>query len=236
LNDHEVHVWMVHTTEQDGTEEMLAALLSSDERQRASRFKFKKDRRLYIIAHGGLRVLLAGYLRTAPGEIRFVVGAHGKPRLAQADGNAIEFNLSHSHNMALVAFTRGRALGIDLEFSKKNFVFDEIAHRFFTAKEVAAIFELPETMQREAFFRCWTSKEALLKAKSTGLSGQLDEVQITLAGDGSVRIDANVPGWSLAELRPGNGYEAALAVEGGMFAIRRFQWKPALIHSVRGAR
>jgi 4'-phosphopantetheinyl transferase len=227
---------MFHTTDQDGTDEILAALLSADERQRASQFKFEKDRRLYTIAHGGLRALLAGYLRIAPNEMQFVVGTHGKPRLAQPDASGIEFNLSHSHKMALIAFTRGRALGIDLEFAKKDFTFDELARRFFTAKEVAAIFELPKSMRRAAFFKCWTSKEAFLKAKSTGLSGQLDEVRVVVASDGFVRIDANVLGWSLAELRPGNGYEAALATEGGALPIRHFRWEPALIHSVRAAR
>jgi 4'-phosphopantetheinyl transferase len=141
----------------------------------------------------------------------------------------LEFNLSHSHEVALVAVARQRAVGVDVEFVKRKFSFDDLARRFFTTREVAALFELPQPLQREAFFKCWTSKEAFLKAKGTGLSGKLDEVAITLAADQKVRINASVPGWSLSELTPCVEYEGALVVQGEPRPIRCFQWESPLI-------
>jgi len=81
-------------------------------------------------------------------------------------------------------------------------------------------------LQRQAFFKCWTSKEAFLKAKGTGLSGKLDEVEITLADDQRVLIHTSVPGWTLMELDPSNNYEAALVVEGGRLPINGYRWQP----------
>jgi 4'-phosphopantetheinyl transferase len=229
LNDDEAHVWMIRTLGHDSADEKLTARLSADERHRAAQFKFDKDRRLYTAAHAGLRSLLASYLRVAENEIHFVAGAHGKPRLALPGDSGLEFNLSHSHDLALVAIARGRAVGADVEFIKRDFAFDEVARRFFTAREVAALFELPPSLRRAAFFKCWTSKEAFLKAKATGLSGTLDEVEIVPANDRSVKIEANVPGWSLLEVMHTEGYEAALVVQGNPLPVRCYRWEPALM-------
>ena len=230
LNDDEVHVWLVNAGAKDIPPDLLATSLSEEEKERAARFKFVKDRRLYIAAHVALRSLLAKYLRVAADKFHFVSGPQGKPALAppQAAGG-LEFNLSHSHEVALVAVARQRAVGVDVEFVKRQFSFDELARRFFTTKEVAALCELPQTLQREAFFKCWTSKEAFLKAKGTGLSGKLDEVVITLAADQQVRINASVPDWSLTELTLCVGYQGALVVQGAPRPIRCYQWESPLI-------
>lgn len=230
LNDSEVHVWLVNAGSENIPQELLAVSLSEDERESAARFKFAKDRRLYVAAHAALRSLLADYLRVAADDIHLVLGTHGKPALApQIIASGLEFNLSHSHEVALVAVARQKAVGVDVEFVKREFSFDELARRFFTTDEVAALFELPQPLQREAFFKCWTSKEAFLKAKGTGLSGKLDEVVITLAADQRVRINASVPGWSLSELTPCVDYQGALVVQGDSRPIRCFQWEPPLI-------
>jgi 4'-phosphopantetheinyl transferase len=227
LNDDEVHVWLVDAGTADFAQDRLAASLSEDEQERASRFKFDKDRRLYTTAHAGVRSLLSIYLKVEAGEIRFFSGANGKPALAAPlAATGLEFNLSHSNELALVAVARGKAVGVDVECCKRKFDFEEIARRFFTAGEVAALLELPEPLQREAFFKCWTSKEAFLKAKGTGLSGKLDEVEISLAADRQVRINANVAGWSLTELVPGAEYEGALVVQGPPRQIRCYRWAP----------
>lgn len=234
LKDNEVHVWWVNAGSEDIPQDLLAVSLSEDERERAARFKFAKDRRLHVAAHAALRSLLADYLRVAAGEIQFVSGAHGKPALAPPlAASGLEFNLSHSHEVALVAVARQRAVGVDVEFVKRNFSFDELARRFFTTKEVGALFELPQPLQREAFFKCWTSKEAFLKAKGTGLSGKLDEVGITLANDQEVRINARVPGWSLTGLTPCVEYEGALVIQGDPRQIRCYRWEPPLIATRR---
>jgi len=230
LNDDEVHVWLVNAGAKDIPQDLLATSLSEDEKERAARFKFAKDQRLYVAAHAALRSLLADYLRVAADTIHFVSGPHGKPAIAPPlAAGGLEFNLSHSHEVALVAVARQRAVGVDVEFVKRKFSFDDLARRFFTTKEVAALFELPQPLQREAFFQCWTSKEAFLKAKGTGMSGKLDEVAITLAADQQVRINASVPDWSLTELTLCVGYQGALVVQGDPRPIRCFQWEPPLI-------
>jgi 4'-phosphopantetheinyl transferase len=208
----------------------LAAFLSDDETERAARFKFDRDRRLYTAAHAALRSLLSVYLSVEAGDIRFFSADNGKPALAPPHAaSGLEFNLSHSSELALVAVARGKVLGVDVEYSKRNFDFEEIARRFFTGREVAALLELPQPLQRAAFFKCWTSKEAFLKAKGTGLSGKLDEVEITLPAAHRVQVNASVPGWSLSELSPGLEYEGALVVEGPPRKIRCYVWKPSLI-------
>lgn len=227
LYGNEVHVWMIRASAYYNDDPRATALLSADERQRATKFRFEKDRRLYIAAHAGLRAVLAGYLRVVEDEIHLVTGLHGKPLLAHPGGSGLEFNLSHSHEVALIAVARNKAVGVDVEFVKRDFAFQEVAGRFFTEKEVVALRALPQALQIEAFFKCWSSKEAFLKAKATGLSGKLDEVQISTQ-DGFVKIEANVPGWSLLELEKAHGYEAALVIQGGAVPIRCYRWEPRL--------
>jgi 4'-phosphopantetheinyl transferase len=227
LRDASVHVWAVVLDDESFDLIRWRSLLSSDEQARAAKFKFDRDRRRYVVAHTALREILAGYLETAAANLDFVEVGNGKPKLAASFGvSGFEFNLSHSHERALIAVARGRELGIDIEFIKADFPFGEIAGRFFTAKEVAALRALTVHLQRQAFYKCWTSKEAFLKAKGTGLSGKLDEVEIMLEEDERVRIDARVPGWSLAELNPGDGYEAALVNAGKAAQIQIYRWQP----------
>jgi 4'-phosphopantetheinyl transferase len=222
-----VDVWLISLTQPHAAGGSFADFLSLDERDRAARFIFDKDRRPYVIAHAGLRSILSQYLKTAPGALRFVTGVNGKPSLApEFAGSGLRFNLSHSHEMALLGVTQGHEIGIDIEWIKENYGFHEVAEHFFTAKEVAQLRALPVERQRQAFFKCWTSKEAFLKAKGTGLSGELDEVEIILADDQQVRIAARVPGWVLAELTPGNGYEAAVVIEGALLPVNFYRWQP----------
>jgi 4'-phosphopantetheinyl transferase len=204
-------------------------LLSPAERERAARFIFERDRRRYLIAHIALHDILSRYLPIEAAHLSFDLGPNGKPKLHQAPTpSGIEFNLSHSNEMALLAVAHGREVGVDVENGREKFEFQEVAERFFTAKEVAAMRGLPSTLQRQAFFKCWTSKEAFLKAKGTGLSGALDEVEIALGDDEQVRIAANVPNWWLFELDPIAGYEAALVVASARTTIRCYQWQPGL--------
>ena len=226
LRANEVHVWLIDSSGNDFAS--CAELLSSDEQARAARFKFDKDRRLFTVAHAALRSILSRYLRTPPATLEFAAGANGKPRLAGEPRGELRFNLSHSGNAALAAVSLGREVGVDIEMAKKDFAFDEVAERFFTAREVAALRALPAHLQRQAFYQCWTSKEAFLKAKGTGLSGELDEVEITMATNRRIRIEANVPEWALTELAPATGYEAALVVEGNALPVNCYRWQPVI--------
>jgi len=226
LGENEIHVWLVTTTELEVNLASYAGLLSSAEQARAEKFIFDKDRRLYTIAHAALRSILSKYAQTAPAGLQFDAGTNGKPKLPTDLPGDLRFNLSHSGDSALVAVSRGREIGIDIEFVNADFAFDEVAVRFFTTSEVVALRALPNRLQRQAFYQCWTSKEAFLKAKGTGLSGELDVVEIIVDREEYVRIDAHVPGWSLAEIDPGEGYVGALASEGEPPTMQLYRWRP----------
>ncbi len=220
-----VQVWAVRLDDPSLDSEGGQDLLSDDERERAARFRFERHRRRYLAAHIALHEILGRYLAISPAKLSFEFGANGKPRLLPAMECGLEFNLSHSNEMALIAVTRGRELGVDVEHVRQTFEFQEVAERFFTVKEVAALRSLPEALQRQAFFKCWTSKEAFLKAKGTGLSGPLDEVEISLTHDQQVRIAASVPGWWLCELAPLAEYEASLVGAESPVSIHCYRWR-----------
>ena len=226
LGENEVHVWSILMDDAGLCFECYWDLLSLEEGERASRFKFEIDRRRYVFAHGVLRSILASYLNLPPADLQFFLGSNGKPRLALGTaGERLEFNLSHSHAMSLVAVTRGREIGVDVEHVREDFAFDQVAGRFFTSQEVVALRALPGRLQRHAFYKCWTSKEAFLKGKGTGLSGELDEVEIILTAEEIVKIRSAIRNWSLVELSPCEGYVGALALEGPECQVKCFQWR-----------
>lgn len=225
----EIHVWLAGLEDADICVEYCADCLSSAERDRAAHFKFAPDRKRYLIAHGALRSILGMYLSVRPSAIELGSGPAGKPKLARSfASDELEFNLSHSGEVALIAVMRGTEVGIDIEHIQKGFAFQSIAQRFFTSSEVAALQNLPPHLQRETFYKCWTSKEALVKAKGTGLSGPLDEVQIALTATG-VRITPVGRGWSLSEVGPIGGYAAALAVAMPERKVECYRWKASML-------
>jgi 4'-phosphopantetheinyl transferase len=222
-----VHVWAVELDEANFDAAVWHARLAPEEQARAARFKFDRDRRRFIVAHAALRAILAGYVDADAAQLEFVHGPNGKPKLAPPlAATDIEFNLSHSHERALLAVSHGREIGIDIESVRPDFAFDDVAEHFFTGREVKALRALPPALQRQGFYKCWTSKEAFLKAKGTGLSGELDKVEITLDGE-RVRIEAQVAGWWLTELDAGEGCEAALVSETPPLEIFYYRWRPA---------
>jgi 4'-phosphopantetheinyl transferase len=221
----QVHVWLVRADDAALCMACCENLLATPERDRAARFKFEKDRCLYTAAHAALRSILAGYLNVAPRDLEFEIGQRGKPRLAPTFSKySLEFNLSHSFEVALIAVTREREIGVDVEHIKKDFAFAEVAERYFTAREVSAIHALPQVLQRRAFYQCWTSKEAFLKAKGVGLSGELDEVDILIGDKGRVQVKSTLTGWYLGELNPCDGYVGAVVLEGREFDLECHNW------------
>jgi 4'-phosphopantetheinyl transferase len=229
----EIHVWLAGLEDTDCLES-CANCLSSAERDRAARFKFARHRKRYVIAHGALRSILAIYLGVDASAIDFDAGPAGKPKLASTFvGSELEFNLSHSGEIALVAVARNMDIGVDVERIREDFAFKAIAQRFFTANEMAALQGLPVDLQREAFYKCWTSKEALLKAKGMGLSGSLDEVHIVLTREAGVRVTFEAGEWSLTELSPMGGYAAALAAKRNDSRPHCYRWQPSLLEAKR---
>jgi 4'-phosphopantetheinyl transferase len=224
LRENEVHIWLVQTNDESSSPDDCKDLLSRVEQDRASKFRFETDQRRYTTSHAALRSILANYLNSPARELQFAAGPYGKPKLAPIHATEkVEFNLSHSHELALIAVAQGREIGVDVEWVREDFAFDEVAQRFFTTKEVAALHALPFHLQREAFYKCWTSKEAFLKAKGTGLAGQLDEVEI-VASDQVVRVKGTILNFSLLELAVNAGYVAALVVEGSEPRLSYYGW------------
>ncbi len=180
----EVHVWSVDLTGPSSWLGECRKVLSSEETDRAGRFKFDRDRDAYVIGRGTLRHLLARYLATDPERLRFQYQAHGKPELAPffqtPSGGPIEFNLSHSGGEALIALTLDGPLGVDLERFRESVLRDGLAERFFAPEEAEVLASLKNEEQLPAFFQCWTRKEAFLKAHGGGLSMGLDSFAVTL--------------------------------------------------------
>jgi 4'-phosphopantetheinyl transferase len=225
LRKNEVHVWLVQTNDGSSSPVDFKDLLSSVEQDRALKFRFETDRRRYTTSHAALRSILSNYVNDPARALQFAEGPYGKPKLAPNHATEkVEFNLSHSHELALIAVAQGREIGVDVEWVRKDFAFDEVAQRFFTTREVAALHDLPLHLQREAFYKCWTSKEAFLKAKGTGLSGRLDEVEIVLT-DHVVRVKGTIPNFCLIELIVDGGYVAALVVDGIEPRITYYAWE-----------
>src|SRR5262249_23128168 len=151
--------------------EPCCSLLSPEERERADRFHFARDRDRFVIAHAVLRQILALYLQSQPELIQFVQQKHGKPELApESNPLGLTFNLSHSGEVALVAVAAHMQLGVDVELMRSDFGGEEIAERFFSRPEVEKLRLLAAHQRTRAFFQCWTRKEAYLKARGEGLS------------------------------------------------------------------
>ncbi|MCL6650581.1 MAG: 4'-phosphopantetheinyl transferase superfamily protein [Chloroflexi bacterium] len=221
LASDEVHLWLATLEASPAQLAAYEQLLSSDERERAARFRFWRDRHRYVVGRGLLRVILARYLGIAPFELRFAYNAYGKPEpAAESSARWLRFNLSHSHGLALYAVARGRELGVDIERVRPEMATEAIARHFFSPREVRALSALPPSAQTDAFFRCWTRKEAYLKARGEGLSLPLDSFEVSLApGEPAVLLQAPGPPqerdrWSLRDVAVPRGYAAAVAVEG----------------------
>jgi 4'-phosphopantetheinyl transferase len=195
--------------------------LSEDERERAARFRFEIHRRRFIVARGLLRQALSAYLGTAPRDIRFSYGAKGKPALL---GNPFQFNVSHSEEMAVYAFALRMPLGVDVEHVRPMDDLKAIAQRFFSPGEWAVIEAMRPDQQVDAFFRCWTRKEAYIKATGDGLSYPLDKFDVSVNGRAkmlSIEDDAaEASQWSMHDIALPAGYFGALAFRGTGFEIR----------------
>jgi 4'-phosphopantetheinyl transferase len=225
----EVHVWRTALDLSEVCLHRLWQALDSEERERANRFHFAKDRDHFIAARGRLRAILSRYLQIQPRDLRFVYGARGKPSLAGQTGG-LRFNLAHSHGLALYAIAEGREVGIDVEFIRPSVAGEGIAERFFSRLEVAALRSLPPTQRQVGFFTCWTRKEAFLKAHGEGLGYGLNQFSVSVAPDEPAALVA-IPSdpeaaahWSLQDLAPGPGYVAALAVERPLGNLRCWRY------------
>ncbi len=201
---------------------VLERLLARDEVARADRFRFSRDRSRYVTGRGILRLLLARYTGLDPARLEFRYGAHDKPELAGADP---QFNLAHSGPVALYAIS-AQEVGIDVELAQADFAGERIPENFFSAVEVEALRSLPSAEQPMAFLRCWTRKEAFIKARGDGLSLDLaafdvDFVIPSRAALLGTRWSPTEPReWTMRDLSdPYRGYVAAVARRSQTFKL-----------------
>jgi len=231
LVDDKVDVWQIALDLPADQIQGLYWLLAPAEQYRADRFRFERDRRRFVTARGLLRVILGRYLDLKPSHLRFVYGDHGKPALAPASvAKGLQFNLSHAHALALVAVSRDRQLGIDLEYIRPIQDVEQIAGRILSPQEKGAWRALAGTEKLDAFFGLWTCKEAYTKAKGEGLARPMDQIQVgpVLGNEialGSVNGDLQEASrWSVRQLRPEPGYVAALVVEGHDWELAQWHY------------
>lgn len=220
LGPGEVHVWKIPLEADDRAIQAARRILSHDETSRADRFRFERDRRRFTMGHAAVRRILGGYLDSEPGRLAFSYGDYGKPDLTPAlNAQGLTFNYSHSRDLALLAVAAGSSLGVDLEFVNREFAGEEIARRYFSVDEVRSLEALPKEQRAEAFFCCWTRKEAFVKALGEGLSVPLDSFSVELhpnAAPALLRVEGNpdaVDRWSVHAIEIDAGYKAALVAE-----------------------
>lgn len=220
-----VHVWRIALDQPDESLKRFRRTLEPDELNRAGRFHFEKHRRHFIVARGFLRSVVARYLETQPETLRFSYGAYGKPELTSE--HVLRFNLSHSHEVALLAVTLDAELGVDVEHIRADFASEDVARRFFSRAEVEVFNALPKEEQVAAFFRCWTRKEAYIKAIGKGLSQALDAFDVTLAPGMQAALlraeEDDAERWLMRDVDVGEGYAGALAVERPVAEVRFFR-------------
>ncbi len=213
----EVHLWQIHLNQFLPTR--LFASLDSSEQQRAQQLKTEDLYRRFVVAHAAMRSILSQYLGASPGNIHLMQPARKKPSIHQAQNQmGIDFNLSHSHEMALIAVSQTFLVGIDIEHIRNMPDVTQVAKRFFTTKEYALLLQSSPQTQLALFFKIWTAKEAFLKAKGLGLSGYLDQFSIQLnTQQEPASIDMTEPdakNWTLHRLDISSKYESTLAIKG----------------------
>ena len=221
LGPGEVHIWRIRLNVPPEVTVDVRGLLDEAERKKAGKFRRLADRRRYIAAHARVRQILGLYAGCEPEEIGFRFNEFGKPSLSN-NGQArdIRFNLAHSGELGVICVSRGREVGVDVELIRPEFAGLDVARKFFSPRELEQLEAMPAAIQTAAFFRCWTFKEAFIKAKGRGLSIPLDSFDVALAPHvGSALVSSrddpgDVHRWHVRELSVQEGYAAAVAVEG----------------------
>jgi len=229
--DDEVHVWTFSLVSSSKSLQEFWSNLSSDERAKAGRYRFARDRDRYVAARGILRNLLSQYTGLEPHRLQFDYSSYGKPVLKHGSvEKELGFNLSHSREITVYAFTGGAEVGIDVEYVRPEMAWTEIAANFFSTEEVQALRRLPLETRTLGFFSCWTRKEAYIKARGEGLSLPLHHFQVSVDPHGPAELlshfddRSEMNRWSLQQIIPADGYIAAVAARMRPFTIQNRMW------------
>lgn len=228
----QIHVWRIPLSANQNSIRIARLLLSKDEVMRADRFCFERDRRRFTVARASLRRVLACYIKMEAQHLVFDYSHSGKPRLSNTqESTPLNFNLSHSGDVSLLAIAPDFSLGIDIE---RVVEFDaklrDVARHFFSSDEFENLQALPDAQKSQAFFSYWTRKEAYIKAQGAGLAIPLNSFSVSRSDDdgaGNIRVYGD-PGttriWTILDLEAGPGYKAALAVATTDFELHRQNW------------
>ena len=229
LGPDEVHVWRVSLARPPFPLDLLWRQLNSSETERAQRYRFERDRRRFIVARGMLRVILARYAGIPPAAIEFAYSDHGKPGLPARP--ELSFNASDSGEWMALGVMLNRLIGVDIEQIRADVATDSIAERFFSPHEAAALRALPDDEQVVAFFRCWTRKEAFIKAIGEGLSYPLHRFHVTLGPGEPARLlyvegepDATERWW-MKDFPVAAGYAGAIIAETPVEKVTYWAWQ-----------
>ena len=233
LEDRDVHVWRVPLRLPASLLEWGEALLDPDERERAARYRFVEHRVAFVSGRAIQRDILSRYLEIDPAQVRYRVSQHGKPELSpESAGAGVRFNFSNSGELGLLAVTRGRDVGVDVEQVRHLPDALEIARGFFSGAEAEVLRRTPAEQRDLAFFHCWTRKEAYIKAVGAGLAIPLDCFDVAFApGEPAALLQhrdrpAEVQRWIIRHLEVEGEYVGALAIERDRLTLRRLQWRP----------
>jgi 4'-phosphopantetheinyl transferase len=218
----EIHIWTARLDGETRDRPAECETLSPEELDRAGRYRFERDRVRFVVARAALRLLLAGYLDIEPASLRIVCGRRGKPELVPGASSWLTFNISRAEDLAVFAIGRNRQLGVDVERVRTDMDFEPLVDRVLSVAERGALDQLAPEARRRAFYRCWTRKEAYLKALGIGFSVAPHEVDVT-RDHVKPQVQGRLRGllkpdsaWSLHDTDLGPGYVAALAVEGDL--------------------
>jgi 4'-phosphopantetheinyl transferase len=223
-----VAVWFCDLNVSAQALEQFSSILTSEERNRAARYKFANGQRRFTAGRAFLRQVLGAYLGLAANQVRLAYEPKGKPVLS--DCPDLHFNLAHSEDIAALAVARGRRVGIDIEVLRYTIDTIGIARRFFTPAEAAWIEAADACGRAERFLACWTCKEAYLKALGDGLLAPLDSFEAIVGADGwSVHLNIQDPAesgrWSIERINAGPGTAAAVVAERSCWTTRTAWWK-----------
>lgn len=226
IGPEEVQLWRIDLQAAASDQSRWNRLLSTDEAQRAARFRLDLHRCYFAATRAILRKILAGYLNADPADLTFVYSQKQKPALGGTHAeNGLSFNVSHSGDAALIACGLNCKIGVDIEYAGRETDTGAIAARFFSAAEQEQLADLPLSERRDAFFRCWTRKEAYIKATGDGLSLPLRRFDVSLAPASENALIATRPDsreasrWTLRDIRVRPDYAAALCVSGSSWKL-----------------
>ena len=231
LAQHELHVWRASLDAPPAILRRVESTLNAGEKERAEKFLVPQARERFVAARGILRELVATYLEIEPEKVEFMYGPQGKPSLSAVHNSKVCFSVSHSREMGLFAFASDGEVGVDIEQVKPDFKGMEIAAHFFSSEEIAALAKLPPELGVEAFFGCWTRKEAYVKARGQGLSIPLRSFTVSFADSKQLLRDETGAAWSCCALEPARGFAGAVVVAGESWSLKCWEW-PAGVDSV----